>query len=229
MLTLEIIARDTIQSDSCSFTEDFAAVAVKLDSRGIATHAGIIIGYNSIVYLLHYTGIEVVVSSVPNKWYFHKKLDLIKGRLVPAFHAYCLKVAQKADPEYGFYYDGSLYDLNGDFFSRRGQGPQMMTCVGFCLSVILGFIEADEFFHCQDWEASTLDDADGYIKEYRANFEKNFPEVDVAELINNVRRIKPAEYFCSGFLQTIPIRKADTDSILGIMEQALLEKGRAVA
>ncbi|MEI3802734.1 MULTISPECIES: hypothetical protein [unclassified Chitinophaga] len=229
MFTIVKIDEEIVQSENFNSEGDFVAAAVKITKEGEAEHAGIVIYYNKDCFLLHYNSVDVKISGIPNKWYFHKPLQVIPPIFVASFLSYCRKVVQKANPEYGYVYGGSIYDQHGQFFSEK-KIPEVMTCVGFCINVVLGFIEADEYISYSDWTIATLADSDKYIAHYRNEFVKIFPDLDMEELIKNIRRVKPSEFLTSAFLNSnLPIRKIAIDEILDLVEAVLvLKKGEAV-
>jgi len=74
--------------------------------------------------------------------YFHKTTLTIHPDEVPAFIVYCQQIKQKAKPIYGFFYSGEFYDKEGNYLMNKDLGERM-TCVGFCLNVLKGFLEED--------------------------------------------------------------------------------------
>jgi hypothetical protein len=143
-------------------------------------------------------------------------------------------IEKDANPTYGYFYSGSYYE-NGKYFSENGQA-EIMTCVTFCLNVILGFIESDEYITFSDWNianqigayrvyyrggAQEDKDVDEYIAYFTAKFSQLVPDVDVDVLKENLRRIYPVEYLSSAFVEELPIRKVIVDSIVPLVERSL--------
>jgi hypothetical protein len=232
---LEEVTSLIIKSDSKDLPENFVASAVLINEKGIAYHAGIVIGYQDERYLFHYTGLEVKLEIITKgKWYFHKELTFIAEDEVSAFINHCKVIEQEANPEYGYFFGGSFYDTNGKYFSENGT-PEIMTCVSFCLNVILGFIESDEYITFADWNVSNQSgtyriyhpwgsedkNAEEYIEYFINSFSNLVKDVNLDALKANLRRIYPVEYLSTAFVEAPPIRKVDVDIILPFVEKAL--------
>jgi hypothetical protein len=232
---LDDIDNELIKSDAGGMPENFVAAAVAVDETGKAYHAGFVIGYKAIFYLFHYTGIEVKLESLPiGEWYFHKSLTFISEDEVSAFYNHCKVIEKDANPTYGYFYSGSYYE-NGKYFSENGEA-EIMTCVTFCLNVILGFIESDEYLTFSDWDIAnqigayrvyhrwdTPEDknAEEYIAYFISKFSRLMPDVALEILKRNLRRIYPVEYLSSAFVEKFPIKKVTVDSIVPLVETSL--------
>lgn len=231
MYTLEEIDKELIQSDNPNLPESFVAAAVKVDNAGIAHHAGLVISTSGKYYLFHYTGEIVILDIVPNgKWYFHKNLSFITNEEVLAFYAHCKIISTKANPSYGYFYSGSYYTEEGQYFSESGI-PEFMTCVGFCINVVLGFIESDEYFVYSDWSEDSVKNAHGvfanhidYFNWFISQPNVQGQNIDIQLFKENLRRINPAEYVASAYLEIIPIRKKAIDEIIANVEAVIEHK-----
>ncbi len=232
MYTLEEIEENLLHSESVDLTVPFVAAAVQIDATGRAGHAGFVIHTsNNNYYLFHYTSEEVLMQDIPPcPWFFHKKLDFISNDEVNAFLAHCTFIKQNARPEYGCFYDGSFYDSEGNFFSEN-DFPEVMTCVGFCLNVIVGFIESDEYLQYNDWtDSNSLRNPEEYFETFINEFEELMNAlptplpINIPQLRASLRRIRPDEYLAAAYLKNIPIPKSDIDSILGDVNSALVSK-----
>jgi hypothetical protein len=228
LYTLEEISRNLIQSDNEEeLPVNFVAAAVKINNQtGIAYHAGIVIGLRGKYFIFHYTSITVVLGNIPNNgWYFHKGLDFISEEEVESFLVYCKIIKDEANPTYGYFYGGSCYNEDGRFFSSN-ELPEIMTCVGFCLNVILGFIESDEYLKHDEWDIYTVEYPDEYFVSFIEQFEELLldTDIDIEILKENLRRITPDEYLASAFIEGIPIAKKQIDKIIPNLRLALKEK-----
>ena len=191
------IVRTIKETDrNCNFT----ALGFLVYSEG--THAAIIINYESVLYQFHFTG-EIEFCNVKHD-FFHKITDTIDTRLIPSFYAYCRRVQKKANPQYGYFYSGEFYDEEGIHFSDKPIGERM-TCVGFCLNVLKGFLEKD-YIYFHDWDENTHTAPD-YLIKYAKKHNLNLEDISESH-----RRITPLELITSGFFTNIPIRKANIDS-----------------
>jgi len=214
VLTLRKTQKALVPIQNIDLTKEFVGMAVKMTPGGVAHHAGIVISYSGSLYLCHYTGSIVVMEPFePLSWYIVKSTLLVSAEEVLPFFSHCRLAVMGSKPEYGYFYSGSYY-LNGSYFTMNGS-PELMTCVGFCLNVFNGFFEAIGFVQYSDWDASTL--PAGYLDEFKRIIPTRFPNLTFEELSKDLRRITPTEYLCTGFLETLSIRKEDTDSILSLV------------
>lgn len=228
MITLEQADNDIIQSIGIAGEGDFVGIAIKLNADGVAIHAGLLIKHSNNHLILHYIPDDVQVTSIPGPWYYHKTLSLIDPLFVLAFRSYCDWVVENANPEYGYIYTGCLYNENGQYFSETAV-PEIMTCVGFCISVIKGFIDAEEYFQYTDWGISSVDD-DEYLEFFVNKFSGIYSPEEMKNLENNIRRILPVELLASAFIDDeLPIRKTAVDAIVEIVKQVLVNKVQGIA
>jgi hypothetical protein len=222
LYNLSRIDKELIKSTEQNLDKYFVAAACFINEEGIAQHVGLIIHSEEGYFLFHYTGEKVLFEDRKiEEWYFHKSIEFILPEFCGIFLGYCMKIAQNAKPEYGFFYDGSFYDINGNYYSKN-QIPEFMTCVGFCINVIKGFIEADEYFEYKDWTNQKA--SQQYINEMIAQIRKIAPHVTEEMISDNIRRIKPSEFVGSAFLKNIPIRKSDIDLIIDDLEKVIYRK-----
>lgn len=180
---------------------DFVALGLGHTVDG-GTHSTIIINYESTLYQFHFTG-KIEFCNVCHD-FFHKITDTINTKLTPSFYAYCRRIEKKANPIYGYFYSGEFYDKNGTHFADKPIGERM-TCVGFCLNVLKGFLEEDYILY-QDWD-ETSHNYSGYLIKYAEKYNLNIEEIS-----NSHRRITPLELITSAFFTNIPIKKLNIDS-----------------
>lgn len=219
MYTLSKIDKELIKSTEQNLDKYFVAAACLVNEQGLAQHVGLIIHSEEGYFLFHYTGQEVLFEDGKiEEWYFHKSIGFILPEFCGIFLGHCKKIAQNAKPEYGCFYNGSFYNSNGEYYSQN-QIPEFMTCVGFCINVIKGFIEADEYFEYTDWTNQKA--SQQYISEMIAQIQKIAPYITEEMISDNIRRIKPSEFVGSAFLKNIPIRKNDIDLIIDDLEKVI--------
>lgn len=200
-------------SSLSNLPENFVSAAVLLDDNNNPTHAGIIVNYQNTAHLLHYTGSEVLLENV-NTICYYNPFSFIKKGLVKSFLAHCSVVRKEARPHYGYFYCGSNYDSEGNFQSP-GDMPEYMTCVGFCINVIQGFLEGESFIEYNDWTAEgNLGRHEGYINDFLQKVVSDNPNIDISFFRANLRRIYPVEYFAASYVNSLPVRKASTDIII---------------
>lgn len=75
-----------------------------------------------------------------------------------------------------------------------------MTCVGFCLNVLKGFLD-DDYLEYSDWDQSTHDDLD-YLDWYCVKY-----NIDKSKVRASHRRIAPYRIDYLWLFQDLPIRK----------------------
>lgn len=97
-----------------------------------------------------------------------------------------------------------------------------MTCVGFCLGVLKGWFEGEDYIAYQDWKASSTLSAKK-IEEDLKELKSLYPHFTDDELLLNIRRIKPSEYLASAFISKYPVRKSDTDAIIPQISNTIKE------
>ncbi|AKH95402.1 hypothetical protein [Elizabethkingia anophelis] len=186
--------------------EEFVAIGSCIDGEGNAYHSVLIIRYKGESFQFHYTGNPSIGILFENTVYsscFHKITDTINPRLIPAFIAMCKRVMKTATPRYGYFYSGEYYDNSGNHFSDKEVG-ETMTCAGFCINILKGFLENDYIYY-QDW-TSESHPTEGYLDFYCSKY-----SIDKDKIAESHRRISPIELLCSGFFSNLPIRKVQID------------------
>lgn len=219
MYTKEQIKNNLNLTKNFTSTGNFVALSVTINDLGQAHHSGIIIKYNNIAYYFHYDKSNVLLKEVDLKkadGVFHKKLEIIDEQLIASFLSHCRIIEKTASPQYGYFYGGSYFE-NGIYHSNS-KTPQLMTCVGFCINVITGFIEEKNYIEFADWQPVS-DDAEKWFNDFVIELEKKYPNVDILQLKKEFRRIKPSELISSGYFNNLPIRKIQTDQVKPVIEQ----------
>lgn len=221
MYTLEEIDSQLVSSDNAILPSSFVAAAVQLNEDGEANHAGIVICDENNYFVFHFIR-GILIDTLPNgQWFFHKPIENIFPDLVPAFVSHCKVIERKAKPEFGFFYGGSHYDSNGIFFSKN-TSLQLMSCVGFCINVILGFLEEEVYFDQTTWPVSEGDE--NYFDKYVKQLQILHPDANIEVLRQDLRRIYPIDFISSAFLKELPITKQNIEPIAKLVERALMAK-----
>jgi hypothetical protein len=180
---------------------DFVAIGNLL--RGSeSVHSAFIIQYQSKIFEFHYTGRSIDYGE-NLKDYYHMETSVIHKDEVPAFIAQCLNIRKKGHPKYGYFYSGESYDLDGNHLSNKDLG-EVMTCAGFCLNVLKGFLEAD-YIEYRDWDNAPFPNPD-YVVSFC-----NQHGLDINKIRPSHRRITPRECLISCKFDQLPIRKAQID------------------
>lgn len=192
--------------------EDFVAIGNLINELRTPFHAALIIKYQSHLFQYHYTGTEIELCDI-HLDYFHKRTYTIHQSEIPAFIAYCNSIKKNANPHYGYFYSGEYYDKNGKHFSEKAIGERM-TCVGFCLNVLKGFLEND-YLKYTDWGSSS------HSNEYLLKYAETH-QLDVAKIQESHRRISPIEILTSGYFYSIPISKLEIDDKLNEVKEYLV-------
>jgi len=225
LLTREELKSQLFQCVPENYKGDFVAAAVQLDETGTAIHAGMLISCKEGVYLCHFDAANVLIEDeMPDSWYFFKIFEFIDPRLSLAFLGHCMLIKETSNPVMGFYYDGSFYDENGMYFSETVK-KEFMTCVGFCINVIKGFINSEtdrELFEYEDWTNADL--PEWYLGQFIQKLKLIHPDVDVDHIKENIRRIRPAEYLAGAYMEETPIKRKDVAAILDVLLDLLKEK-----
>jgi len=198
MLDLSAIIKSGEDSGSIA---DFVALGYQYDDR--YSHAAFIIQYEGDLIEFHYDGFGVVYSALLDT-YFQKITQTIHPDEVPAFIVYCKRIKEKAKPIYGYFYSGEFYDSEGNYLMNKDLGERM-TCVGFCLNVLKGFLEED-YIDYTDWGNETHTEPD-YLQSYCKRH-----QLDMSKVKASHRRVTPLEYLTSGLFSDLPIRKFQIDS-----------------
>ena len=210
MISYKYIDDNIISCQADDLPENMIGAAIV--TNGDTQHAAIFIRYNGESKLFHFTGKDVMIEDFfnPGEIYFHKIIDEVDPLLIPSFLAQCELILEKAEPKFGYFYEGGLYDQNGDFISP-GSVPQYMTCVGFCLNVIKGFFDGEEYFSYTDWDNSTVDES--YVEQFLTRVQEENPDLKIDDFKADLRRILPIEYLSGAFSPDRPVTKAFIDGI----------------
>jgi len=211
--------------DEVELTENMVAAAVYVEG-GIPSHAALIVRHNQDTKVFHFFGRVLLEqandANEEGRFIFVKVLDFIPSFLVPSFIAHCELIAKEAKPQYGFFYDPrSFYGADGKF-QNAGSFPEYLTCVGFCLTVIQSYLVNEDFLFYTDWDHSTLD-----VQIERTAFQmleitKSYPNLQIEDLKNAVRRILPIEYFSGAYSGKRPVRKAFTDELSSQLKSGIV-------
>lgn len=196
MSTPDILQISTLNNDDNDF------VAIGYSGYGAASHTAFIVKHNGTLYEIDFTN-SISHSELDDNSYYFRITDVIDSDDVPAFLAQCQAVADNARPEYGYFYSGESYDSNGNHISDTDLG-QRMTCVGFCLNILKGFLEHD-YLSYEDWDSSS------HNEEYLVRFCEN-NNFDRESIQHSHRRITPLEMLCSTAFSSVPISKTEIDS-----------------
>lgn len=192
-------------------TSDFVAIACQ--EAHVHSHSLIIIQKDSKLYQFDFIS-EVSLKDIEDDCY-HKVTNVIDSDLVPSFLTYCKVIAKRAKPKFGFFYSGEYYDSIGNYSSTSNVG-ETMTCVGFCLNVLKGFLNEQDYIKYQDWDESsyalTPDYLEDYVKEHNLKIE---------DISASHRRITPLELLTSAFFTKLPIRKKDIDSKIEYVRETI--------
>jgi hypothetical protein len=180
---------------------DFVAIGNRLDGTE-SNHSALIIQFRGTLLEFHYPG-RMELNHL-QKDYFHIVTSTIPDYEVPSFISMCRNILKKANPRYGFFYSGESYDVDGNHRSNTDLG-ETMTCVGFCLNVLNGFVE-DEYLAYWDWDHTSHPEPN-YLRDYCTKY-----NIDMSKVQDSHRRITPSECLISCFFADLPIRKADIDS-----------------
>lgn len=199
------------KQDPDDTTNDFVAIgnAVQSHNNMLSYHAGFIIKYSDEYYQFDFNnGIELEeFDETLEEYWYHVRTETVPADDVPAFIAMCQNIKKNANPKYGYFYSGESYDVNGVHQSTVDLGERM-TCVGFCINVLKGFLEEDYLVYT-DWAMNSKPDADEYLKKF---YERT--GLDPDKVAPSIRRITPRECLASCYFSNLPIRKAQIDSIM---------------
>ncbi len=207
------IVRSLFESDRES---DFVGIGNLTDEKD-SYHAGFVIRYQKKLYEFHYSGTEIEFIPLEND-YYHKITDTIIPEEIPAFIAQCQNIKKKANPKYGYFYSGESYDSDGNHLNSIDRGERM-TCVGFCLNVLKGFLEED-YLEYSDW-TSESHKKEGYLAWYCDKY-----KLDSKKLQSSHRRITPRECLTSCFYNRLPIRKSDIDKKINDVNEHFIARMR---
>lgn len=183
--------------------DNFVAIGTYIDNNKVASHSVLVIKFNQLLQHFHYTGRNILFDDIYDDKCFHKITFTINPKLIPSFIVMCRQVQKKANPKYGYFYSGEYYDVNGIHFSEKAIS-ETMTCTGFCLNILKGFLEKDYLLY-DEWITPSFPTAD-----YVSNYAKRF-NLDVNKIATSHRRISPLELLCSAFFSSLPIKKSQID------------------
>ncbi len=193
--------------------EDFVAIGSYVNGDKVAAHSVIVIKYNTVIKHIHYTSTEILLDDIYDDKCFHKITETINPVLIPSFIVMCKRVMEKANPRYGHFYSGEYYDQNGIHFSEKAIS-ETMTCSGFCLNILKGYLEEDYLLH-NEWSTPTYPTED-YLERYANHF-----NLDLNDISESHRRISPLELLSSAYFSNLPITKSQVDSKVDQTEEYL--------
>ncbi|WP_298326202.1 hypothetical protein [uncultured Dokdonia sp.] len=184
--------------------ENFVAVGSYVSKhKNVPDHSVLVIKYNDEIFQFHYDSKCILLDGVYNNDCFHKITDTINPVLIPSFIVWCKKIMKNANPRYGYFYSGEYYDVNGIHFSDK-EISETMTCTGFCLNVLKGFLE-DDYLQYSDWNTPSYPSVT-YLDRYSAHY-----KLDKNKISESHRRISPIELLCSAYFVDLPIKKSQVD------------------
>lgn len=220
---------EDIKSLDSEDSESIVAAAVCINKKDDVHHAALYIRFNDESRVFHYTGKVVLLEDADvllgeSSRYYYKTLLFIRPELIPAFITQCELISEKAQPIYGYFYSGSLYDGEGNFIDP-GAFPQSMTCVGFCLNVLKHFLGKDNLVYYTDWSSSTAPNE--FIEKFYEELKQVRPSLSLEEFKKKIRRILPIEYFTAACTNELNIRKVYTDANKDKVHNVLIEKRKA--
>lgn len=223
-ITQKTITSNVFNISEISKKEDFVACTTEIDDEGNCYHSGLLICFEGELKYFHYTGRTVeLADDLPTNLYF-KKIDLIEEELICSFLWHCEKLSTEANPKYGFIFDGSYYDSNGDYYLKNSN-YDITTCVGFCLKVLTGFLKTP-YLETKDWDIASLESLGDKKDRFLIHLYKLAITEGISpeEIFNKdkLKRILPSEMFSTSFFTKMPIRKVDTDDILNLIETHFL-------
>ncbi|MEB2780765.1 hypothetical protein U3A58_10205 [Algoriphagus sp. C2-6-M1] len=199
--------------DNSEKDHSFVALGYLIDNP--IHHAAIIIKFNNNLFQFHFTGSAIDLSPLSYDFY-HKITNIIQAGEVPAFISHCRAIAKQAPPSYGFFYSGDYFDEEGVYFGNKDVG-QRMTCVGFCISTLKGFLEEDYILE-SDWEFDP-DFRPGYLELYCIRHTLN---IDLVKPF--WKRITPGQFLASGYFSKTPIPKALIDNKYSDLKEEMVRR-----
>lgn len=210
------IFENVTRTDDCSIDRsvNFVALAIKYNSKKVPAHAGIAICCDKKIYIFHFDLNGISLLEEPNDWFIQKPLSFLNHLMSASFFNHCNKIytnykeLKGINPSYGFYYEGE-YFKDGKYYTENNH-QQFMTCVGFCLAVITGGIESDQYIKHEDWVSAQHESRPLY-EEYMEGFLEGENDAVKAHFKNNSKRISPLDYFTTAFCKNIPVTLADVN------------------
>jgi hypothetical protein len=228
-VTLEEIREKLTGMAAARGEKNFVAFGVKLHNEVVANHSALILFNEGSFKAFHYNPPAVLLEEIEenNDWIILNIFGRIRSELVFAFENFCRVVSDEANPEYGYAFDGSFFDVNGQYKSATG-APQILTCVGICLSVLKGFIVnldkhsvLTNLIKFEDWDGSEV--PDWYLSRFSVVAARN-PNTPPEVLWRNLRRIRPSEFLSIPFFEEFPVSKASIDEVIEHVETVLRER-----
>lgn len=200
---MELFDLDIFNTLDNNCKEDNYVAIATMRSNNQYYHSALIINFLGEKYEYHFDKEGIKFDKVCNI-YLYKILNVIDKRLTPSFYVHCKRIKDTSNPKYGYFYSGEYYDKNGKHFSENPIGEHM-TCVGFCINVLKGFI-GKEYIDYKDWDIDTHN-----VKDYLENFAK-VNKFKISDILKSHRRITPLELFTSSYFISLPITKYNIDS-----------------
>jgi hypothetical protein len=208
-----IITTDSIPAGN------FVAAVVSLDTSGVPEHAGILVKYEGDVKLLHLGRRMEFRSLKEGERYIGRRFVSIDSEEVSSFVVHANEANDYAEsPKWGYWYNGSYFEDGKAMFDEKK--PFYTTCVGFCLAMLTGFIK-EHYLEYTDWTAD--DTSLPYFEKFYNRTRLTYPDLTREEFANDYRRIRPDEYLASSFIAPSPIRKTQTDTVLGHLTPVIKE------
>jgi hypothetical protein len=217
------IQENISKSNTHELGDNFVASAAQFNkTKDKFDHTGIVICCDGELKVFHFDGHNILLDNIKSdEWYFDKKLDFVYSDEVEGFLSFCERIREKSNPRYGFNYNGSFFKPDGQYFSEV-QDHQFMTCVGFCLNVITGYIENHEYLFFDDWNMIPLEQ-DYYFTNWEEASDV-LTKDEMKELKKKQRRVYPLEFLCSAFINSLPIRKVDIETLKPLIIQSVKNK-----
>jgi hypothetical protein len=223
VIPISQLESELISCEEIDLPDNIVGAAFMRNKDG-SQHAAIFIRYKGDSNIFHLTEGGVIMEPVsPYDQFYHKSLMFLDPVLLPSFLTQCELILENANPRLGYYYDGALYDSHGNFVSPNGS-PEILSCVGFCLSVIKGFLSDQDFFKYEDWGENSLDGNIHRVERLIETVKASNTEMELTTFRSNIRRIQPIEYISGGFSKSIPVEKAFIDGIVKDVEEILAAK-----
>lgn len=200
-----------LTGDTLNSPVDYVAIGNIVNIDNEADHSAILIKYDGNIYQFEFTGSAIKFDSY-SKNFYQKTTFTISPLEIPAFIAYCRIVKEKANPKFDFFFSGTFYDEEGNFIGNNTVAGERMTCVGFCLNVLNGFLE-EQYLNFSDWDHTTYDDGK-YLSMWCERH-----GVDESVIQKEHRRISPRELFATAFFKDLPIFRKQVNEALPHIEE----------
>jgi hypothetical protein len=222
-MTKSKIEAQLTSSDSTNIPFGYVGASIFTDDNGRAYHAAIYVCRNEDNVIFHFDKEDIKEDEVEKcRPFLSKDIDFIPPFESGAFLVFCREAIRNPPPGYNFYYNGGYFNREGRYVGTDGEPSYHMTCVGFCLGILKGWAEGNDFIQYTDWNANnSLGEAT--IQAQLAKLKRLYPGFTDEELTENIRRVKPSEYLASAFIGGKPVRKADTDKFFPALSNIILE------